>query len=91
MTTATSPTHQVCLFIKSITFDFTVEDGTKEQQEVVSNYVGDYWEMSRYSNMGDSLDRDILTEVLIDDITDDSGWCIEDIEIDWSKSSIHKN
>ena len=38
--------------------------------------------------MGDSIDRDVITDVLTDEISDLTGWLVTALTIDWDNSTV---
>ena len=92
ITSATNATHTALLQVKTVEFDFRCDDGTtasaEEQLDAHDTVTAEPIELYRYTQMGDSLDRDVLSEVLIDEVSDLTGWCVTDLTIDWDASDI---
>ncbi len=92
ITSATRATHLATLQVKSVEFDFRCSDGSvasaEDQLDANDTATAEPIELFRYTQMGDGIDRDTLTDVLIDEVSDLSDWLVTDLTIDWDRSSI---
>ena len=92
ITSATTATHLASLQVKTVEFDFRCDDGTvasaEDQLDANDAATSEPIELYRYTQMGDGIDRDTLTDVLVDEISDLTDWCVTGLTIDWDNSSI---
>ena len=92
MTTATSATHLASLKVKTVKFDFSCSDGTiasaEDQLDAHETATAEPIELYRYVQMDDGIDKDTLTDVLADEISDQTDYIVTDLTIDWDNSEI---
>ena len=88
--------YSVNLAFSAIDFDFSCDDSedeitSTEQSALVNQVLTDGVEIFRDTrpDPGDALHLDVLQEVVVDQISDDTGWCVNNCTIDWNRSTIN--
>ena len=65
------------LHVTEVSFDFDDEDFTlEEQQSVIDSVVGNTYEVE----VDDDDDDFAIADVLVEEVTDYTGWCIKSID-----------
>ncbi len=92
ITSTSSATHLATLQVKTVEFDFLCDDGSiasaEDQLDAHDTATAEPIELYRYTQMGDAIDPDVLTDVLIDEVSDLTDWLVTNLTIDWDNSSI---